>query len=178
MSGESSIIESGDSCTNVGEGGDIFDFVNSSDILFQLLPVTARQTIHLSLVSLKNSPKLKKELYKPALYDSRQKMGVLLRNEKKLDISNEWKSRENFTLKSCKNETQRGGRGRGGKNQRGTRSQGRQGQGRQGQKQSPKPVAKLTKAELKRQGRCFKCRQRGHLGKDCTAKDQANKGKN
>ena len=68
------------------------------------MPVTARQTIHLSLVSLKNSPKLRKELHKPALYDSRQKMGLLLRNERKFDISGEWKSRESFTLKSCKPE--------------------------------------------------------------------------
>ena len=84
-------------------------------------------------MSLKNSPKLKKELYKPALYDSRQKMGVLLRNERKFDISNEWKNRENFTLKSCKAENQRGGRGRG-RGQRGRNQQGR-GQGRNRQNQ-------------------------------------------
>ena len=88
--------------------------------------MTARQTIHLSLVSLKNSPKLRKELHKPALFDSRQKMGLLLKNERKFDISGEWKSRESFTLKSCKPEERKkgtqgsnGGRGKNRSQQKG-----------------------------------------------------------
>lgn len=73
-------------------------------MLARLLPVTARQTLHLSLMSLKDNPRLKKELTKPALYESRSKLGLLLKNEKKFDISAEWKGRETFTLRACRQE--------------------------------------------------------------------------
>ena len=93
-------------------------------ILARLLPVSARQTLHLSLMSLKDNPRLKKELQKPALYESRAKLGLLLKNERKYDISSEWKGRESFTLKSCRqNDNTRGG-GRGGRGGRG-RGRGR-----------------------------------------------------
>ena len=91
------------------------DRLTLAQLLSKLLPMTARQTIHLSLVSLKNNPKLKKELTKPALWESRKDLGVLLKNERKFDISGEWKGRRSFTLKSCKPETQRSNRGRGGR---------------------------------------------------------------
>ena len=85
-------------------------------LLAKLLPVAARQTLHLSLMSLKDNPRLKKELCKPALYDSRAKLGLLLQNERKFDISGEWKGREAFTLKACRQDNSRGRGGRGGAN--------------------------------------------------------------
>ena len=75
------------------------DRLTLAQVLAKLLPVTARQTINLSLLSLKNNKKLKTELTKPALYESRLRMGILLKNEKKYDISSEWKSRETWILK-------------------------------------------------------------------------------
>ena len=106
------------------------DRLTLAQLLSKLLPMTARQTIHLSLVSLKNNLRLKKELNKPALWESRKDLGVLLRNERKFDISNEWKGRRAFTLKSCKPEPRQTSRGgfRGG--QRGGR-QTQNGQHRQ-----------------------------------------------
>ena len=79
------------------------DRLTLAQILAKLLPVSARQTINLSLLSLKNNLSLKKELLKPALYESRVRMGMLLRNEKKFDISSEWKSRETWILKVDEN---------------------------------------------------------------------------
>lgn len=75
------------------------DRLTLAQILAKLLPVSARQTINLSLLSLKNNNRLKKEIHKPALYESRVRMGVILKNEKKFDISAEWKSRETWILK-------------------------------------------------------------------------------
>ena len=101
------------------------DRLTLAQLLSKLLPMTARQTIHLSLVSLKNNPKLKKELSKPALWESRKDLGVLLKNERKFDISAEWKGRRAFTLKSCKPENQSSrGRGRGRGRGRYTSSRG------------------------------------------------------
>ena len=75
------------------------DRMTLAQIISKLLPVSARQTINLSLLSLKNNTKLKAELLKPALYESRVRMGLALKNEKKFDISAEWKSREQWILK-------------------------------------------------------------------------------
>ena len=75
------------------------DRLTLAQVLAKLLPVSARQTINLSLLSLKNNKRLKSELLKPALYESRVRMGVLLKHEKKFDISSEWKSRESWILK-------------------------------------------------------------------------------
>lgn len=99
------------------------DRLTLAQLLSKLLPMTARQTIHLSLVSLENNLRLKKELSKPALWESRKDLGVLLRNERKFDISNEWKGRRAFTLKSCKpdNKQQVKGHTSGRGNQRGGR---------------------------------------------------------
>ena len=75
------------------------DRITLAQVLAKLLPVTARQTINLSLLSLKNNKKLKIEILKPALFESRVKMGIALKNEKKFDISSEWKTREAWILK-------------------------------------------------------------------------------
>ena len=161
------------------------DRMTLAQLLSKLLPMTARQTIHLSLVSLKNNLKLKKELSKPALWESRKDLGVLLKNERKFDISAEWKGRRAFTLKSCRPETpaNRGGRGRGRGSHRGgrggysSRNQNQthsKGQGNQNQN-NQKPLSKLSRYDLKKQGRCFYCRQKGHLTKDCPKKEEKNK---
>ena len=75
------------------------DRLTLAQVLAKLLPISARQTINLSLLSLKNNGRLKKEINKPALFESRTRMGVLLKNEKKFDISSEWKARETWILK-------------------------------------------------------------------------------
>ena len=98
-------------------------------LLARLLPVAARQTLHLSLMSLKDNPRLKKELNKPALFDSRMKLGLLLKNEKKFDISGEWKGRESFTLRACRQEEAKRGRGGRGRGRGGYRGRGQRGRG-------------------------------------------------
>ena len=71
--------------------------------------------------------------------------------------------KKNFLIKACRTQTSR----RGGGNNRGRR----QGRGRkQITQQKPREQKAPSRNELRRQGRCFSCKQKGHLSKDCSKK--------
>ena len=171
----------------------MLDRITICQLEMRLIPMASRVAIKITLSSFSHNSGLKKELYKPAHFETRAKLFMCLPGEVKPDPSSNWKN-PNKTI-SIKAAQAKGSGGRGarspnfGSNQRGRgrgkgrltrqsnrppnyaqfsnrpRSAIRGGMGGQRNIESGKQRASRLKL-------CFTCNRPGHQNKDCPSRRQ------
>ena len=153
-------------------------------LLMRLVPVTARTSIKIIITSLSHTPAYKKELHKPAHYDTRKKLFLTLPGEVKPDPTANWKNpNKRVSLRAAnpsrghsKPSHTRGHAPRFRTHNRG-RARGHRGRGhhhgRASHHKSRSHPQHRSDAHRSRPNRgrlslCFTCNRPGHQQRDCT----------
>ena len=156
----------------------MLDRITIVQLEMRLIPVASRIAIKITLSSLSHNAGLKKELYKPAHYETRKKLHMTLQGEIKSDPSSNWKNPNRsislraaakFPAKTRTNHRQQGrgrARGRSNANNSFSSTRNRSFRGQQNNRQEN------NKRKASRMKLCFSCMRPGHQNKDCPSRRQ------
>lgn len=175
----------------------MLDRITIVQLEMRLVPMASRVAIKITLSSLSHNKGLKKELYKPAHFETRKKLFMTLQGEVKMDPSSNWKNPNKVisiraagpkgASRGRSGNFPQGGAGLGGTGYGNSRGRGR-GRGRQSRftargggynqiSSRPRQYFRGGRGgqenSRQRAGRlklCFTCNRPGHQSKDCSAR--------
>ena len=152
------------------------DRVTMAKNLASLLPATARVATEAALEGFKKAPLFKAEMEKPALFETRRRMHLLLPKERRPEANTNWSLVKAFFLKALapKSEKKPAFKKQQGGQKR--KHGGKQPQDKPKQTQGQNKAKKMRMTDLAEK-RCFFCHAKGHLAADCEKRKAKENGK-